>query len=89
MSIFYNVSASTTTDSFQSWTCRWKDVEMKMQPHFGTLCKQSQAGIALSVLLVPIEVIILGVAAYQVILKRQLDMTTYGHERKNESPALS
>ncbi|KAM5345503.1 hypothetical protein ACJ41O_011365 [Fusarium nematophilum] len=89
MSFFYAVNASTTDDSLQSWTCRWKDVAMTTQPHFGTLCKTSQAGVALSVLLVPLEAIILGLAAYQFSLERQLDMATRGPGRKAGSPAMS
>ncbi|EGR46496.1 uncharacterized protein TRIREDRAFT_65741 [Trichoderma reesei QM6a] len=71
MSLFYAVNASTTVDSLQSWSCRWKDVPMRTQPHFGTLCRQSEAGVALAVLLVPLEAAILAVAAYQVVLERQ------------------
>ena len=62
---------------------------MTTKPHFGTLCKQSQVGVALSVLLVPIEAIILGVAVYQALLERQLQAATRGSERKTGSPALS
>ncbi|KAH0495777.1 hypothetical protein TgHK011_009308 [Trichoderma gracile] len=72
MSLFYAVNASTTVDSLQSWSCRWKDVPMRTQPHFGTLCRQSEAGVALSVLLVPLEAAILAVAGYQVVLERQV-----------------
>ncbi|OTA07886.1 tryptophanyl-tRNA synthetase [Trichoderma parareesei] len=71
MSLFYAVNASTTVDSLQSWSCRWKDVPMRTQPHFGTLCRQSEAGVALSVMLVPLEAAILAVAGYQVVLERQ------------------
>ncbi|KAM0562617.1 hypothetical protein ACHAPJ_002307 [Fusarium lateritium] len=89
MSFFYSVNASTTTDSLQSWTCRWKDVTMNVQPHFGTLCKQSRAGVGLSVMLVPVEAIILGLAAYQFVLERRFDMTVHGSGRKAGSPSLS
>ncbi|KAL7947371.1 hypothetical protein V8C42DRAFT_343320 [Trichoderma barbatum] len=71
MALFYAVNASSTVDSLQSWTCRWDNVPMTTQPHFGTLCKQSQAGVVLSVLLVPLEAAILAVAAYQAVLERQ------------------
>ncbi|KAF7546465.1 hypothetical protein G7Z17_g8407 [Cylindrodendrum hubeiense] len=89
MAFFYAVNASTTADSFQSWTCRWKDVAMMTQPHFGTLCKQSKAGLGLAVFLVPLEVIILGVAGYQASLQRQVDQAAHGPERKTGSPAMS
>ncbi|EHK47546.1 hypothetical protein TRIATDRAFT_157437 [Trichoderma atroviride IMI 206040] len=71
MSLFYAVNASSTVDSLQSWTCRWTAVPTTAQPHFGALCKQSQAGVILSVLLVPLEAAILGVAGYQAILERK------------------
>ncbi|KAF7560026.1 hypothetical protein G7046_g4137 [Stylonectria norvegica] len=89
MSFFYAVNASTTADSFQSWTCRWRDVAMTTKPHFGTLCKESKAGVGLSVFLVPLEAIILGVAGYQAVLERQLDTASQGSRRKAGSPAMS
>lgn len=72
MALFYAVNASTTVDSLQSWSCRWKDVPMRAQPHFGTLCRQSEAGVALTVLLVPLEAAVLAVAGYQAVLERQV-----------------
>ncbi|KIL84759.1 hypothetical protein FAVG1_11987 [Fusarium avenaceum] len=89
MSFFYGVNASTTNDSLQSWTCRWKDVTMNVQPHFGTLCKQSRAGVGLSVMLVPVEAIILGLAVYQFTLERRFNLNARGPGRKTGSPALS
>ncbi|KPM46304.1 hypothetical protein AK830_g356 [Neonectria ditissima] len=89
MAFFYAVNTSTTADSLQSWTCRWKDVTMMTQPHFGTLCKQSKAGLGLSVFLVPLEAIILGLAGYQTTLQRQLDQASSGPERKTGSPTMS
>ncbi|KAF5017946.1 hypothetical protein F66182_10093 [Fusarium sp. NRRL 66182] len=89
MSFFYAVNASTAVDSFQSWTCRWKDVTMTVQPHFGSLCRQSRAGVGLSVMLVPVEAIILGLAAYQFSLERRFDLTARGPGRKAGSPSLA
>ena len=89
MSFFYGVNASTTNDSLQSWTCRWEDVTMTMQPHFGTLCRQSKASVGLAVMLVPVEAIILGLAAYQFVLEKRSSMTSDGRGRKAGSPALS
>ncbi|KAL4725022.1 hypothetical protein ACLX1H_008469 [Fusarium chlamydosporum] len=78
MSFFYGVNASTANDSLQSWTCRWKEVTMTVQPHFGTLCRQSKAGVGLAVMLVPVEAIILGLAAYQFVLEKRFSMTSHG-----------
>lgn len=90
MAFFYTVDASTTDDSFQSWTCRWKDVAMTTQPHFGALCKMSHGGLGLTIFLVPLEVIILGVAGYQAALQRQLNHATRMPERKmGPSPNMS
>ncbi|RFU75656.1 hypothetical protein TARUN_6591 [Trichoderma arundinaceum] len=72
MALFYAVNSSSTVDSLQSWTCRWNDIPMTTQPHFGTLCNQSQAGVALAVLLVPLEAIILAAAGYQAVLERRV-----------------
>ncbi|KAI5459991.1 hypothetical protein BGZ63DRAFT_262702 [Mariannaea sp. PMI_226] len=84
---FYTVNASATVDSFQSWTCRWQDVPMITQPHFGTLCKQSQAGLGLAVFLLPLEAIILGMASYQALLQRQLSKATRAPEPKTGPPS--
>ncbi|KAJ4311676.1 hypothetical protein N0V84_010311 [Fusarium piperis] len=89
MTFFYAVNASAEVDTLLSWSCRWENIAMTTQPHFDTLCKQSQAGVALSVLLVPVEAIILGLAAYQFTLRRQLNLTARGPGRKAGSPVLS
>lgn len=90
MALFYAVNASTTDDSLQSWTCRWKDVAMTTQPRFGTLCKTSHGGLGLTIFLVPLEVVILGVAWYQTVVQRQLNHATRVPERKTgPSPDMS
>lgn len=70
MTYFYAVNASDEVDTVQSWSCRWRDVAMLQRPHWATLCKQSQAGLTLSVLLVPLEAIVLGVALYELGVRR-------------------
>ncbi|GAO16405.1 uncharacterized protein UV8b_06421 [Ustilaginoidea virens] len=71
MVLFYAINTSTTVDTFQSWTCRWKSVPMSSRPHFGTLCKESQAALALSMLLVPLELLILVAACFQTMLEKK------------------
>jgi hypothetical protein len=73
MAYFYAVNASDVVDTVQSWSCRWRDVAMVTRPHFGTLCKQSRAGLALAVFLVPLEVIVLGVALYELGVRRSIN----------------
>lgn len=82
---FYTVNASNTVDTFLSWTCRWKSVPMWQQPHWDTLCKQSEAGVYLSILLIPVEAVALGLAGFQMRAERYVN--AYTSARK--SPALS
>ncbi|TEA19269.1 hypothetical protein C8034_v000717 [Colletotrichum sidae] len=91
ISFFYSINASTTVDTLQSWSCRWSEVAMMSRPHFGTLCKQSKAGLYLSILMVPIQTIILGAGGYQTILEMNLSRTAgvVQERRKSGSPAPS
>ncbi|GJN80635.1 hypothetical protein PLIIFM63780_004162 [Purpureocillium lilacinum] len=85
MSLFYAVNASTTVDTVQSWTCRWKQVGMSMQPHFGSLCRQSEAALVLAILLVPLELCVLVTACFQMLLERKFSAALRG----GSSPAMS
>ena len=89
MTYFYAVNASDEVDTVQSWSCRWRDVPMLSRPHFGTLCKQSQAGLTLSVFLVPLEVIVLGVALYELGVRRHANSVGFSATRRKGSPAGS
>ncbi|KAI1378198.1 hypothetical protein F4677DRAFT_385860 [Hypoxylon crocopeplum] len=71
MIFFYAVNASISDDTLQSWTCQWGYASMSAKPHFGTLCNESQTALYLSVILVPVELIVLTVAGYQSILERK------------------
>ncbi|KAK4194732.1 hypothetical protein QBC40DRAFT_353066 [Triangularia verruculosa] len=62
---FYAVNASDTVDTFTSWTCRWQEIPMGQQPDWGTLCRQSYAGLYLAILLIPVEAAGLGLAVWQ------------------------
>ncbi|KAK2590238.1 hypothetical protein QQS21_012084 [Conoideocrella luteorostrata] len=83
--MFFAINTSATDETFQSWVCRWKTVPMSTRPHFGTLCKESQAALALAVLLVPLELIILATAGFQVILEKKAGTVA----RSRGSPTLS
>ncbi|KAI2623869.1 hypothetical protein GGS26DRAFT_212476 [Hypomontagnella submonticulosa] len=87
MIFFYAVNASTTNDTLQSWSCQWGYASMDAKPHFGTLCKESQTALYLSVILVPIELIVLTVAGYQSILERKAVAFIPSH--KSGSPVPS
>ncbi|KAK3898334.1 hypothetical protein C8A05DRAFT_47310 [Staphylotrichum tortipilum] len=60
---YYAANASDVADTFLSWTCRWRDVPMAQSPHWDTLCQQGHAGLYLAILLVPVEVVALGLGA--------------------------
>jgi hypothetical protein len=70
---YYVVNASEVADTFLSWTCRWKDVPMSQAPHWDTLCQQSHAGLYLAILLIPVEVAALGLAAFQMKTEKYTD----------------
>lgn len=73
-----------------SWTCRWRRVPMQARPYFGTMCSQGEVALGLAVLLVPLEAIVLGVAAYGTVLQKGVDALAQESDvvRKG-SPALS
>ncbi|POR37189.1 Uncharacterized protein TPAR_02669 [Tolypocladium paradoxum] len=89
MAFFYAINASATVDTFHSWTCRWKQVNMTAHPHFGTLCRQSEAGLILAVLVVPLELFVLAAACFQVFLERKVSAVSRMHGGKRGSPAMS
>ncbi|KAK4179265.1 hypothetical protein QBC36DRAFT_363788 [Triangularia setosa] len=82
---FYAANASDTVDTFASWTCRWGDIPMGQQPHWGTLCRQSYAGLYLAILLIPVEAAGLGLAVWQGRVGRYVE----GYQGARKSPALS
>jgi hypothetical protein len=86
MGYFYSVNASITADTLQSWSCRWSNVVMVTRPQWGTLCKESMAGLYLSIILIPIEALILGAASWQAVLERSV--VTAAHGGKRVSPPL-
>ncbi|KUJ12793.1 uncharacterized protein LY89DRAFT_193282 [Mollisia scopiformis] len=59
-SFFYGVNTSSSTFSLQSWTCQWSDIDMDVKPHWGTLCKESKVALYLSVMMIPLQVLVLG-----------------------------
>ncbi|KAK0711264.1 hypothetical protein B0H67DRAFT_491235 [Lasiosphaeris hirsuta] len=84
---FYAVNASEEVDTFLSWTCRWETVPMTVQPNWGTLCRQSRAGLYLAILLIPVEAAALGLAGFQ--LKVEKYASNYSSAARKGSPTLS
>lgn len=62
---------------------------MLQSPHFGTLCRQSEAAVGLIVALVVIELVLVGVTMVQVVLARGLRGHMEGGRRKGGSPTPS
>jgi hypothetical protein len=62
---------------------------MLQHPHYGTLCKQSKAGVGLVVALVPLEFLIAGVGLCQIVLARSLKGAVDGGRKKSGSPTPS
>jgi hypothetical protein len=88
--LHYSVASSTTSSTIISWSCRWRTSVMLLDPHFGTLCRQGEASIALAVLLIPVEVITLAIASYEASLERQLDLAWRQRGLKSSgSPTLT
>ncbi|KAK8031174.1 hypothetical protein PG990_000908 [Apiospora arundinis] len=86
MIFFYAVNASTTVDTVQSWSCQWESVSMQMKPHFGAVCKETKTALYLSIILIPVEAIILSLAGYQMMLERK---AAGAAQSRKGSPALS
>lgn len=89
MIFFYAINASITVDTLQSWSCRWQAVNMTQKPHFSTLCRQSKGGVVLSVILVPLELIVLVVAAYQLKVERAAMRSSSPTSERDRKPSSS
>jgi len=63
-SFYYGVNTSSTQYSLQAWSCRWSPIDMDTKPHWSTLCKESKTGLYLSVMIIPLEILILGTAVF-------------------------
>jgi len=85
ISFFYGVNASDTTYSLHSWTCQWSSVSMDVKPHWGTLCSESKVALYLMIVVIPVQLLVLGTAAFSTLSQKE---QPFVHERKG-SPALS
>lgn len=87
MTFFYAINASDTVDTLLSWSCRWGPLSMSERPQFSTLCKESWAGVYLSILLIPVEAAALALAGWQ--LKVERHTSAYSRARKSSSPVMN
>lgn len=89
MVYFYAVNASVTDDTLLSWACQWKAVAMEQQPYFGTICKESWAGLYLAILLIPVEAAVLVTAGWLLKAERKNAPVTGGAAKSHGSPTPS
>jgi len=90
VAFFYAINASTTTESIQSWSCRWENIDMPVEPHFDALCKESETSLYMSIIMIPLQLIVLSLAAAGIIAaKKVLDMDVEELGQRKASPALS
>lgn len=84
-SFFYGINRSSVTATIQSWSCHWSDVQMTSEPNFHRMCRQAEAGLYLTVIMIPLFAIIGIVGIMAVVQDKKVTMI---HARKG-SPALS
>lgn len=60
---------------------------MTAQPYFGTLCRESKTALYLSVMMVPVEAVVLSLAGYQLMLEKRA--AGFIQTRKRDSPTPS
>jgi hypothetical protein len=83
-SFFYAINTSDTVDTLQTWTCRWVDVPMTRAPYWNVLCKESEAALYMSITMIPLQLIIVGLAGFTILAEKKTPFVT-----KKGSPALS
>jgi hypothetical protein len=84
-SFFYSINTSNTVDTLQSWTCRWNNVPMTTSPHWDILCKESEAALYMSIAMIPLQLIILGLAGFSYIADKKAPFVV----GRKGSPAMS
>lgn len=84
-SFFYGVNASSSTFSLHGWSCQWSSLDMNVEPHWNMLCRESKVALYLTVMMIPIQVVVLGTVAAEAFFQKK---TSALPERKG-SPAMS
>ncbi|KFY00546.1 hypothetical protein V490_01306 [Pseudogymnoascus sp. VKM F-3557] len=84
-SFFYGMNASDVTATIQSWSCHWSDVSMSSEPDFHRICKQAEAGLYLTVMMIPLFALIGGVGIMAVLQDKKVS----AFAARKGSPALS
>ncbi|OBT85027.1 hypothetical protein VE02_04962 [Pseudogymnoascus sp. 03VT05] len=84
-SFFYGINASDVTATIQSWSCHWSDVAMTSEPDFHRICKQAEAGLYLTIMMIPLFALIGAVGIMAVVQDKKVNLMA----ARKESPALS
>jgi cytosine/uracil/thiamine/allantoin permease len=84
-SFFYGINASDVTATIQSWSCHWSDVEMTSEPDFHRICKQAEAGLYLTVMMIPLFALIGAVGIMAIVQDKKVNLMA----ARKGSPALS
>ncbi|KAJ1337453.1 hypothetical protein MN608_00305 [Microdochium nivale] len=85
--LFYAVNGSITTDTIQSWSCQWDLVAMNAKPNFGSVCKESKTALYLSIILIPVELAAVALAARRMLLQKKAQS---GHkDSRSSSPSMA
>ncbi|KFZ02333.1 hypothetical protein V500_00329 [Pseudogymnoascus sp. VKM F-4518 (FW-2643)] len=84
-SFFYGINASDVTATIQSWSCHWSDVAMASEPDFHRICKQAEAGLYLTIMMIPLFALIGAVGIMAVVHDKKVSLMA----ARKGSPALS
>jgi len=66
----YHINTSSTSSTLQSWSCQWKSVAIT-SPNFNMICKETRLSLYLTVLMIPLEVAVLGLAAARIVVGKK------------------
>lgn len=76
----YHINTSSTSSTLQSWSCQWQSVSMSSSPNFGVLCKETRVALYLTVLLVPLEVVVLVLAGAGLVVGKKVGGTGFARK---------
>lgn len=68
----YHVNTSSTSSTLLSWSCQWQTVSMSSSPNFNVICKEARVALYLTVVLIPLEVMVLGLAGARVVVGKKV-----------------
>ncbi|KAL3419424.1 hypothetical protein PVAG01_09645 [Phlyctema vagabunda] len=85
----YSINDSSRTFSLQAWSCQWSALDMSVDPHFGILCKESRAALYLTVMMIPLQCLVLVMAGVDLLAEKKRNVGHFDQERKDASRSVS